>query len=218
MCVHCGGRPHTRDHAPSKDLLDDPLPNNLPVVEACESCNTGFSQDEEYVACFVECVICGTTELSGVQRPKIKRILAERPALAARLHQSRRVESGIVIWQPEIDRVQNVVVKLARGHVAYELSEPEFDKPKGIRFAPLALLNEEQLEEFERLDSDFAAAPSPEIGSRAFIRAWEGWASQPGHKWIIVQPGRYRYRVDYSEGKSVRMVLSEYLACWVAWR
>jgi len=88
MCVHCGGRPHTRDHAPSKVLLDDPLPNNLPVVEACESCNTGFSQDEEYVACFVECVICGTTELSGVQRPKIKRILAERPALAARLHQS----------------------------------------------------------------------------------------------------------------------------------
>lgn len=34
--------------------------------------------------------------------------------------------------------------------------------------------------------------------------------------WIVVQPGRYRYSVE-SDGSMVRMVLSEYLGCHVAW-
>jgi hypothetical protein len=33
-CVYCGGQPDTRDHVPSKAFLDDPLPPDLPVVEA----------------------------------------------------------------------------------------------------------------------------------------------------------------------------------------
>jgi hypothetical protein len=32
--------------------------------------------------------------------------------------------------------------------------------------------------------------------------------------WVIVQPGRYRYRVAQT---SVQMVLSEYLSCTVTW-
>lgn len=67
MCAYCGGRPDTRDHLPSKVLLDEPYPAELPVVEACLKCNESFSLHEQYLACFIECVVCGTCEPSGLK-------------------------------------------------------------------------------------------------------------------------------------------------------
>jgi hypothetical protein len=43
FCVYCGNAPDTDDHVPSKVLLDKPYPDQLPVVNACRSCNQGFS-------------------------------------------------------------------------------------------------------------------------------------------------------------------------------
>lgn len=118
-CVYCGGIPTTNDHAPSKVLLDEPFPDNLPGVGACGKCNTGFSLDEEYLACLIECVICGSADFTSVHREKVQRILTERPAIAARIAASRREgEGGKILWEPEATRVQNVVLKLARGHAA----------------------------------------------------------------------------------------------------
>jgi hypothetical protein len=58
----------------------------------------------------------------------------------------------------------------------------------------------------------------PEIGSRAFRRACgkspDGF--EQTNSWVMVQPGRYRYAV-YEVPFLVRIVLSEYLACQVAW-
>lgn len=59
MCVYCGSPPDTRDHVPSKVLLDEPYPPELPVVGACEKCSSSFSLDEQYLACFLDCVIHG---------------------------------------------------------------------------------------------------------------------------------------------------------------
>ncbi len=43
-CIYCGGIPDTRDHAPSRILLEPPpYPENLPVVGACKECNQSFS-------------------------------------------------------------------------------------------------------------------------------------------------------------------------------
>jgi hypothetical protein len=45
ICAYCGARPESRDHVPSRVLLDKPYPENLPVVEACFKCNGEFSAD-----------------------------------------------------------------------------------------------------------------------------------------------------------------------------
>ena len=58
-CVYCSGSTETRDHIPSRVLLDEPYPENLLVIPACGSCNESFSLDEEYVACLVECARTG---------------------------------------------------------------------------------------------------------------------------------------------------------------
>lgn len=63
-CVYCGGIADTQDHVSSRVLLDDPKPVNIPVVEACKECNQGFSMDEEYLACLLDCVLCDTTEVA----------------------------------------------------------------------------------------------------------------------------------------------------------
>lgn len=157
-CVYCGGPPDTSDHVPSKVLLDDPLPLNLPVVEACAICNHAFSLDEEYLACFLDCVLAGSAEPAAIQREKSRRTLLHSSELANRLRLSRQVDdAGTVIWTPENDRVQNVVVKLARGHAAYELSLPQLDEPEEIMFRPLLVMSDEEKAVFENAGSSEAA-------------------------------------------------------------
>lgn len=56
VCCYCGGYADTVDHVPSKVFLDEPYPDNLPVVPCCRKCSEEFSLDEEYVAVLLECV------------------------------------------------------------------------------------------------------------------------------------------------------------------
>lgn len=216
MCL-LWGEPETRDHVPSKILLDEPFPPVLPVVKACRSCNNGFSKDEQYIACLLECVVCGTGDPTLIGREKIRRVLEKNPRLASRIARSCRAdETGSLLWEAEVDRVQNVLLKLARGHAAYEYSEPQLEEPESISFAPVPLLSEEQLRAFETLPVETLF---PEIGSRAFHKVFRvgGEALTQEGAWQILQEGRYRYSVSHSDGIRVRIVLSDYLACEVTW-
>src|SRR5258708_37861125 len=91
-CAYCGSHPDTKDHVPSKVLLDDPLPINIPIVRACLKCNNGFSQDEEYFACFLECVIVGSVDPNDLQREKVKNSLKNNSKLISELTASCRVD------------------------------------------------------------------------------------------------------------------------------
>ena len=73
-CCYCGNAPDSRDYVPSRILLDEPYPENLPVVPSCSKCNNSLSLDEEYFACLIECILCGTTNIQRLKREKIKKI------------------------------------------------------------------------------------------------------------------------------------------------
>jgi hypothetical protein len=217
-CAYCGGTPDTRDHVPSKVLLDDPLPANLPIVEACAACNRGFSLEEEYLACFLECVLVGSSDVELVRRPKVKRALSHNKRLAKRIQSAARLdENGVCVWTPESDRVRNVVVKLGRGHVAYELSLTQLDEPREVFFLPRSAMSASENKVFERAGA-VGFRGWPEVNSRAFLRACgaEPYVGQRG-PWIVVQSGQYRYAVDQHGGVRVQIVLAEYLACVVDW-
>lgn len=216
-CVYCGEQcPDTRDHVPSRVLLDEPYPDQLPVVPACALCNNGFSADERYLACLIDCVIAGSSDLETVSRPKIRRILREDPALAARLAAAKAVTQRGTEFRVEDARVRNVVLKLARGHAAFELHDPETTEPSDIWVAPLCAISESERESFEN-GSATGLSLWPEVGSRSMQRLLTG-DDLDESGWIIVQPNRYRYVADVSdEGTVVRIVLSEYLGCKVCW-
>lgn len=217
-CVYCGRRPDTRDHCPSKVLLDEPYPPNLPVVEACLACNQSFSLDEQYLACFLECVVCGSTDPANLRRENIRRILSAAPFLGADIQSTMHLdEGGGKVWRPDMDRVRNVVLKLARGHLDYELSIQEPNGPALFEIAPLSLMAAEAREFFECPEPG-PLALWPEIGSRAFMRLM-GNGEQAVDGWLDVQPGRYRYLVGQGHGNYnyVHLVIGEYLGCRVAW-
>jgi hypothetical protein len=212
FCVYCGGVTETRDHVPSKVFLDEPYPTNIPVVPACQPCNRGLSQDEEYVACLIECVQTGSVKAEGVKRQKIMRILEQKPALASRLRQARQEAVGGPFFRVETSRVRNVALKLARGHAAFELNEPQLDEPSSVAIAPLHCMTLGVREEFE---TPPISSIWPEVGSRAMQRLV---VDQPAAShWITVQPERYRYFTSVGDGVVVRVVMSEYLACEVVW-
>ncbi|MHB8156547.1 MAG: hypothetical protein ACYDEQ_04045 [Desulfocucumaceae bacterium] len=188
-CVYCGSATGTRDHIPSKVFLDKPYPTNLPVVPACESCNNGFSKDEEYVACLIECVSQGSVLEETMQREKIKRILKQRPALAERMKQAHKTDGSKILFSFEFDRLKNIILKLACGHAAYDLNEPMYhNEPYSIGFTPLESIPKDIRRSFETPPK---VSILPEIGSRAMQRLIMTFPGPTG--WIIVQPGRYRY-------------------------
>lgn len=211
-CVFCGGLMETRDHAPSRVLLDEPYPENLPVLACCRACNHSFSLDEEYLACLVECAKAGSVEEARAARPKVARILERKTALEWRLAAARSETHEGIIWRPEDERVRNVVVKLARAHIAYEQNEPQLDDPASVSIIPLCLMTDEAREVFE-------ASPNtglwPEVGSRAMHRLLVG--AEGDYPWIEVQPEKYRYLVAAGPEVLVRIVIGEYLAAEVAW-
>ena len=216
FCVHCGSRKNqTRDHVPSRIFLDDPLPTDLPVTHACFKCNNGFSRDEEYLACLLKCVSSGHVDPSKLERAKIARILGSRPKLMAMLMKAKLESGGEVTWRFDASRVENVVLKLARGHAAYELNEPKLAKPDALWFKPLIVMGDREREEFEI--EEVGPSVWPEIGSRAMNRLLIVGDKVFEEGWLLVQQGRYRYRTSQDSGLRVRMVLREYLACEVIW-
>lgn len=219
FCVHCGGPAQTKDHAPSKVFLDMPHPQHMPTLPSCSNCNNGFSDDEEYLASFIECVISGTTDPALLQREKVRKALKRNRKLRQRIENSKREDetaSGEILltWHPEDKRAQSVVLKLARCHAAYELNEPQLEEPTHIGVFPLPTLNPAQLQHFETPPD---TGGWPELGSRSFERiAFDGAAIEV-RGWLVVQEGRYRFLAVSAGSVIIRGVLSEYLGYEVIW-
>lgn len=222
-CAYCAGTTETRDHVPSRVLLDEPYPENLPVVGACRECNQSFSKDEAYLACLLDAVLAGSASPDEMGRAKITRILREQRSMACRLAAARTEANGVTWFSVDELAVRRVVVKLARGHALFELNEPHYDEPSWVGFSPLISLDESARDRFESITARRTrpSGPSepatwPEVGSRAMQRLVASWPTGASG-WLVVQPERYRYLAAVVGGVVVRMVLSEYLACEVGW-
>ncbi|MEN6532402.1 MAG: hypothetical protein ABFD89_01990 [Bryobacteraceae bacterium] len=221
-CIHCGGwialRECNGDHVPTKSLLREPYPENLPVVEVCKACNEGFSLDEEYVTAFLGCVLAGSTDPDRQRNPRVERILRQSPKLKERIEGAKTVHMTLggetrLVWKPERERVDRIIIKNARGHAFFEYGEPMLDKPASVWSAPLESLTMSEREQFENVEM---GAFWPEVGSRMLTRVMTGQDLLGG--WVIVQDGVYRYSVVQRDGLLVRSVLFEYLATEVHWR
>jgi len=148
----------------------------------------------------------GTTDIEGFAREKVRRSLSRNRPLTAQLEACRwDDDTGRPWWwQPDEARVRNVVIKLAKGHAAYELSESWHDEPDAYSVRAIPAMLEAERQEFECIGGE-AQCLWPELGSRAFLRAL-GKSVPPD-----------RYSVDWQTGIDVRMVIGEYLACRVVW-
>ena len=220
-CIHCGagiGEKETnRDHVPSKSFLEKPYPPELPTVDICRECNTSFSHDEEYLAAFLGAVLSGTTDPAEQKTAIAARIFTRNTALRQRIEARKKSYVTIgadqkVIWEPELRRIQNVMVKNARGHVYYELGQPALGEPASAIVRTLESLSQDELSGFLTIDH---GAGWPEVGCRVMTRLCTGDDMADG--WIVVQDGIYRFAAVESDGFHVRMIVREYFAAEVIW-
>lgn len=212
-CAYCGGVAETRDHVPSRVLLNEPFPENLPVVPACRACNESFSLHEQYLACLVAVVLAGDLEAVATVSAKAARILDTTPALRAKIASARSGAPDRPHWAVELERVYIVLRKLAQGHIYHEIAEPRAFEPDSLWAAPLVAMDSASREQFERVESPNVW---PEVGSRAMQRLLTSEDSR-GDGWIVVQDGWYRFHVDWGGDIEVRVVLGEYLGGIVRW-
>jgi len=128
--------------------------------------------------------------------------------------QARSVGDDGISFAAAQARVENVVLKLARGHAAFELSEPQYHEPSYVMIGPLHLLTAEERQYFETPPE---VSVWPEIGSRAMQRMVVVDDAVFSPEWIDVQPGQYRYLAVAEQAVVIRIVVGEYLACEVIW-
>lgn len=216
MCSYCGQRPGTRDHVPSKVLLDEPFPENLPVVPCCDSCNQGFSRDEEYIACLLECVLNGTTDVDKLKRPKIKRLLTDKPFLQKRIQDAITHVNGEILFNVETERLKNVLIKLAKGHAKFENSQPIINPPTFYNCVPLSTMPQDEINLFL---SSTNIEKSPEVGSRSMQHFIIDSYNNVYNPWIEVQHNRYSYCVSAGLGiLSVKIIIANYLVAEIIWQ
>jgi len=205
------------DHCPSKALLLKPYPTNLPTVPSCVSCNSGFSEDEQYVRVFLGCVIAGSADPDAQPDSGVRAALVRAPGLRAGIEAAMRESlfpGDPMMWVPDHKRLSSVLVKNARGHLWYEHAEHRPDPPSVV-YAALETLTDEQREAFEN-PLDVSGDVLPEVGTRALARVFSG---DTFDGWTFVQDDRYRFAIDHLGIGAVRVrsIISEYLATEVLW-
>ena len=221
-CIHCSvfleACEANEDHVPSKCLLDRPLPDNPPKVTVCAECNSSFAPDEEYLSVFLAAVLTGDAMPDAVRFPKAAAAVRRNPKLLALIARTRQEQLTLfgepdILWVPNVQRVERVIVKNARGHVLHELGEDTIAPPKSVAFLPVTRLSPDQRTEFEHVDY----GPGwPEVNSRLMQRLVGVEPLKEG--WIEVQPDVYRYAVMHSGDKvTVRTLIRDYLATEVIW-
>jgi hypothetical protein len=221
-CIHCkavlGSVESNHDHVPSKTILDRPFPNDLPTVRICKSCNTSFSNDEEYFTAFLGSVLAGSTNPDQQVIARSEKILGSNYRLQDEIESQLQIIKGAdgsdqVTFVPDMARIQNVVVKNSRGHVLFEHGQPAEGEPTRVSIQPIPTLPPDMVANFETIDY---GAGWPEVGSRLMQRLISGDDMRPDG-WVVVQPNVYRFAVMDQGQFIVRTVIREYLATEVAW-
>ncbi|MBO7478039.1 MAG: hypothetical protein J6U04_08925 [Salinivirgaceae bacterium] len=213
ICAFCGSFAETEDHVPSRCFLDKPYPQNMPVVPCCRKCNHGFSKDEEYISCFIDCMKANTADPNKIQREKTRKTLMHSPKLQERIASQIRDFGGVTIYDYEKDRLNRVVRKLAYGHLSYENDTLSWDSTYHISMWLLPALSESQkCSFFEPYEGELL----PEVGSRSLLNnvvLIQGNNEECTFlsNWITVQENRYSYCVS-PESNRVKFIIADYLA------
>ncbi len=116
-CYYCGKPANSKDHTPSKNLLEKPYPENLLTIPACKECNQSFSLDEEYfLNLLVEISdnpnLLARKEYGGSVYKARKRSKKLKERIEKLLIQA---EDGRVYFMIEGNRIKKVIEKNALG-------------------------------------------------------------------------------------------------------
>ncbi|QQT24500.1 hypothetical protein [Sphingobacterium spiritivorum] len=116
-CTYCDAFADTRDHIPSKNILEKPYPNNLLTIPACKKCNQSFSSDEEYfLNVLVEISKNPNLLTRKMEGGSVFKARSRSYKLNARIQNSLvKMDDGKIYFKAETDRIKRVIEKNALG-------------------------------------------------------------------------------------------------------
>ncbi len=217
-CIYCGNPATTREHCPSKVFLSEPYPEDLPTIPACFECNNSFSEDEKYVACFLD--ILKSTVYSDINPfPETVERLSNDNKLAATLKEEIKLEDSKICYEVNEKRMARILNKLAICHAGFEFDYVDFDNVPFIKYNLIFELSDDQINDFNCIPEINIAT---EVGSREISTPFIIQNISSGEAiafafWNDVQEGRYRYQVYLnSDGQVVvKIIIFEFLYCEV---
>lgn len=238
-CIHCGDAiadlACNRDHVPTKSLLTKSYRERgadydrgvadelgyLPQVVVCRRCNASFSPDENYLLCVLHAITSGSLYPDPAMHPEAAGILRSNRHVVRSLKSEPDGQlplfddlSPFTLF-PDPEKIRRVVEKNARGHAYHDIGEPLLRPPDHVAFVPLARLSPQRRDAFETTGTAVDLAVWPEVGSRMTVHLLNDRAMVGG--WITVEPGRYRYAIDWSDAVTIKTVIWEYLATETRW-
>lgn len=204
-CVYCANLADSREHLPPRIFIDKAITKEWNIVPACRGCNNDFSQNEQFVACAIEYLVALAYYDGQIQRDKIISTFEKRPHLLKKIKSLCIVRDELVVINKElIESIEKVVLKIAKGHLAYECSYIHMDDMKvTVMFEPQ--LTEELIEEYNAPVKSYLL---PEIGSRA-SNELSSADNQIMSFWKIIDEKNYRYLISYDG--IMRLVIREFL-------
>lgn len=127
--------------------------------------------------------------------------------------QSKKLPDTTLVFEPEVLRLKKVVIKLAQGHALHEIHELCIQEPNVVEITPVT---DFFAEEWKSFANPKVLSVLPEVGSRAMQRlTMEDDAFYLD--WIHAQPNAYSYYVSQNHAVEVRILIQNYLACYVRW-
>ncbi|MBR0542035.1 MAG: hypothetical protein IJK26_07510 [Clostridia bacterium] len=230
FCIYCGKKSDTREHIPSKAFLRKPYPSDLAVLPACSSCNNSFSDDELYTEIYIDALKHLSGYSNDISIENKDRVFKNSAFLDAQNDVKLFYETGSI---PNRKQIERVILKLAIGHLVYELSEGYggvewAGNPESIEYNFAFALNDSIIENYNEFVS-LNGKILPEVGTRTYnnILVFEAKLSPcesiPNSNkqlimplafmnWVDVQDGNYRYMAWMEDGKTfvIKIVLHEF--------
>lgn len=206
-CIYCSNIADSREHLPPRVFIDTPNKNEWNIVPACKTCNNGYSEDEQLVACAIEYILAMVYYDGEIQRDKVKNTFKKRPRMLEKIQLLCKIEGGnLVIDNTIIESIKNVFFKIGQGHFMYDCSTFLDDNATiSIAFEPQ--LTQKELDEF---NSPIICNCLPEIGSRASSQICLNInANEMVILWNIIDDKNYRYLI--SNDGILRIVVREFL-------
>ena len=212
FCAYCGSLAETEDHVPSRCFLDEPYPQDMPVVPCCYKCNHDFSVDEEYVSCLIDCMKFDTVIPDEIPREKTRRTLLHSPKLQERIALQKREFGGKTVFDYEKERFEKVMHKLAYGHLAFENDILSWDSTCNISMWRLPEMSNSQKKAFFQT---YKGSLLPEVSSHGLehvvLYSIDNDVDSFSNPWITVQEGRYSYCVS-PDSDRVKFIIADFLA------
>lgn len=198
-----------------QSIFIEPYPENLPTIPVCFKCNNSFSEDENYMSCYLE-ILKSKLYSQYVCHEQIRERLLSNPKLLNIINEQIQLINGHIQFSYDKNKFIRILKKLAVCHAGYEFDYVNSGSDIKIWYDFRFNLSKNEIIDFlQPIKLDVMS----EISSRFSCNYCLAENCKTGdvfllNNWTIVQEERYQCIAYFNDDKvCVKMVINDLLFC-----